>query len=358
MTRDVGAVGVPTPGSHGQTSATTRYAWADDARGIAIALVVLGHTLSGIMAAGILLHSGASDSIYDFIYGFHMPLFFVVSGVFIPRSLARPHFISSKAHTLLYPYVLWSLIQGTLVMLSGASANNPTTARELLSGLIVDPLGQFWFLWVLFWLCVLIATTYRLHLTANAVLAVSMGLWLLTFWTTAFGAIGLVPRTICRYAIYFALGIRASDWLRTPHPTRTPILVGAAVTGVVGAWITREWRFNDGLAPVPAIMGVIAILATSYALEGRVTIINLMGRWSLPIYLGHVISAAGARIALLRLGVRGPAFHLLLGTTIGMSAPALLGWARDRGHFEFLFSPDWLADLFPKSGMEQGTCPK
>lgn len=44
-----------------------REAWIDCARGIAILLVIVGHTISGVL-------SGA-------IYSFHMPLFFIFSGI-------------------------------------------------------------------------------------------------------------------------------------------------------------------------------------------------------------------------------------------------------------------------------------
>lgn len=41
--------------------------YIDIAKGIGIILVILGH-------------SGVNSEIKDFIYGFHMPLFFVISG--------------------------------------------------------------------------------------------------------------------------------------------------------------------------------------------------------------------------------------------------------------------------------------
>ena len=50
-----------------------RIEWVDVAKGIAILLVVLGHTLSW---------SDANEKIYrDIIYSFHMPLFFILSAV-------------------------------------------------------------------------------------------------------------------------------------------------------------------------------------------------------------------------------------------------------------------------------------
>ena len=53
------------------------------------------------------------------LYTFHMPLFFFLAGLNVPHSLRRGTgpFLSSKVWTLAYPYVLWSLIQGGVILL-------------------------------------------------------------------------------------------------------------------------------------------------------------------------------------------------------------------------------------------------
>jgi fucose 4-O-acetylase-like acetyltransferase len=47
---------------------TTRVGWIDFCKGIGIFLVVLGHILRDVIAV-------------DYIYSFHMPLFFFLSGL-------------------------------------------------------------------------------------------------------------------------------------------------------------------------------------------------------------------------------------------------------------------------------------
>lgn len=62
-----------------------RESWLDACKGIAIILVVMGHIIDGNMAKGAL--SGyAWEIIYNIIYLFHMPLFFVLSGVALAAS--------------------------------------------------------------------------------------------------------------------------------------------------------------------------------------------------------------------------------------------------------------------------------
>jgi fucose 4-O-acetylase-like acetyltransferase len=67
-------------------SGTYRLPWPDYGRGMGIFLVVVGHVLRGLVAASILPKSNPVRFIDAWIYSFHMPLFFFLSGVFAGRS--------------------------------------------------------------------------------------------------------------------------------------------------------------------------------------------------------------------------------------------------------------------------------
>lgn len=68
-------------------------------KGLAIVLMVVGH-------------SGAPNFLVNFIYNFHMPLFFFVSGfLFNTKHLEnKRHYIIKKIKGLYIPFVMWSLI--------------------------------------------------------------------------------------------------------------------------------------------------------------------------------------------------------------------------------------------------------
>ncbi|MDR1897827.1 MAG: acyltransferase family protein, partial [Prevotellaceae bacterium] len=98
-----------------------RFQWVDIAKGIGIILVVYGHVIRGIHSSGIIDDKTfyLSDT---FVYSFHMPLFFVLSGLFFKRSLdkykANGLFVE-KCKSLVYPYIIWSLFQtGVEILLS------------------------------------------------------------------------------------------------------------------------------------------------------------------------------------------------------------------------------------------------
>lgn len=77
------------------------FSWIDTLRFIAIVLMVIGH-------------SGAPTIITNFIYGFHMPLFFVLSGFLYNdckwRQRGWHSFIKSRFNSYIIPYILWGIV--------------------------------------------------------------------------------------------------------------------------------------------------------------------------------------------------------------------------------------------------------
>lgn len=70
-----------------------RIQWIDIAKGLGIILVIIGH-------------SGAPDIIRKYIYGFHMPLFFIISGYLYntPKNGELKELIIKKSRCYLIPY--------------------------------------------------------------------------------------------------------------------------------------------------------------------------------------------------------------------------------------------------------------
>lgn len=72
--------------------------WADIAKGIGIILVILGHI------------KYTDTLLVQWLYTFHMPLFFFISGYFINKNKTLMQNIKHKAYILLVPYLLLSII--------------------------------------------------------------------------------------------------------------------------------------------------------------------------------------------------------------------------------------------------------
>jgi fucose 4-O-acetylase-like acetyltransferase len=127
-----------------------RYPWIDVAKGIGIILVVFGHVLRGLIKSGI-----ASGDVYNYIdsiiYTFHMPLFMLLSGVFVVSSISKygnKKFLVTKLDVIFYPYVIWMILQGSLEVLLSKYTNGNASLVEVFS--IWLPRAQFWYLHSLF----------------------------------------------------------------------------------------------------------------------------------------------------------------------------------------------------------------
>lgn len=91
---------------------TRRIIWIDAAKGLGIILIVLGHLAS----------VEEPSAFYVYIYAFHVPLFFFISGLTLkPGGKPFGAVLSDKARTLLVPYFCYALL-GYAFYLAGYAA--------------------------------------------------------------------------------------------------------------------------------------------------------------------------------------------------------------------------------------------
>lgn len=115
--------------------------WLDIAKGIAIILMILGHT-------------SLPNIVSHFIYAFHMPLFFIASGLASNYNKYRfIEYIKKKSQTIFLPFMFYSFI----VMLLLYSIGTLDVMRLLKSGWEGYAL---WFIPVLFIASVLVRITF------------------------------------------------------------------------------------------------------------------------------------------------------------------------------------------------------
>lgn len=139
----------------------------DIAKGIGIILVILGH--SGITGV-------------RYIYSFHMPLFFIISGYFLSERGTTKDYILKKTKQLMLPYAYGCLLSSLLICLLFCLVDLPVSLSEVMgermiawcyglgwyydipgSDIHIQMAGTFWFLpGLLFALsCVRIALQYK-----------------------------------------------------------------------------------------------------------------------------------------------------------------------------------------------------
>lgn len=321
-----------------------REAWVDYAKGIGIILVVFGHVNRGLYSAGIHLSEPFYQLTDSVIYSFHMPLFFFLSGLFFVQSLDRKgknRFLISKIDTIVYPYIIWSLIQGTVEVVLSRYTNNPATLADLI-GVFTHPRAQFWFLYALFMVFVLATLLYnknKFNYILPALIIISAGLYVYQDSLTKAFHFGYITS----FMIFFLLGALAVHY--SAAIARINI---ASSLAVLFAFVLLEWGFhgylgltytNYGLySLIQAIVAITFIVCLSVLLaKAEIAWLRRLGELSMVIYLMHILAASGLRILLAKfLHINNWSAHIILGTLFGLIAPMVAYYLIQRLHLNFL----------------------
>jgi len=300
--------------------APPRAVWIDTARGLGIVLVVYGHVLRGQFHSGLLAWTPAIALQDRAIYAFHMPFFFLLSGLFAGAGTSsRTQFVRRRLVTIVYPYFLWSVIQTILTMGAGHLANEHHDLSDL-ARIGIDPIGQFWFLYVLAMLQLLLLLPRPLFLLTVPVGMVAYLLYgngpllLRAAWYLPFFAAGVVlGRSGLEAALQTAR--RAFGWF-----------VGGAVA--FAALLVAMPLLNGFAAAVAqyavASAGIIAALGLARLLGSRIALLPTLGAASLAIFVMHVICGAAMRAGLERIGLNQPAIAVIIVSAGGLLIPLLV----------------------------------
>lgn len=123
------------------------YEKIDVLRGFAILLVVLGHALD---QANILTDSVEwCNNLHAFIYSFHMPLFFAISGFCVFSISNYAQFVKKKVRYILLPYIVFNVIIIPLRMLLPQFSLVSNGIKDTIVSILLYG-GETWFLYVLF----------------------------------------------------------------------------------------------------------------------------------------------------------------------------------------------------------------
>jgi fucose 4-O-acetylase-like acetyltransferase len=327
----------------GETQAgASRLQWIDVAKGIGIVLVVYGHAVDGLISAGLLAVRGTAAFSFYAIYCFHMPLFFLLSGLFVPGRLVRDRarFVRRLIPTIAYPYFLWSAVQVVILYLAAAYVNKPRTTLGL-ADMLWSPPSQFWFLYSLFLFHVLAAA---LVWRGSAILILIAGGIGFAFFH-ALSPHGTVLRCSAEFLIFYAIGIACAGRIDTVQLLLTRYAgwwAAACLVALAYAW----WGFSNRIdyaqvAMIPATFaGIAGAMALGVKLAGPpAAALRFLGERAMAIYLLHVLFVAGTRIVLAKLlGIDHGAALLPVLVVAGVAGPVVMfelsaraGWSERLG---------------------------
>lgn len=186
-----------------------RIYWLDNLKAIAIFLVIFGHFVDNHMMK-------------NYVYSFHMELFFFVSGIFHSSRYSFKQTSINKFKNLLIPYFIFSLLNFILIVLRRQYGNTPDLSYTLQEKFIaILTWNQFWFLGVLYVVVLLfyfiapkLNSTRKLLIFAaiasliHYIMKAHFDPWLHENLPKVFSAI-----------VFYGVGFYLRDWLKDQHAT-------------------------------------------------------------------------------------------------------------------------------------------
>lgn len=173
----------------------------DQLKGLAIILVVLGHVLQYVSFPETYMHLW----LYNCIYAFHMPLFFLISGYAVTmakgwRNNGNMLLVRKRMMQLLLPFCTWAIIRAFF---------EPVFV-DYLCDVFLHPGRCLWFLWVLFFVFAsdrVSSILYGILLQAYLLQSrpkLSFFLSFFTVWTILFLISNLTQGLFASFQVFFA----------------------------------------------------------------------------------------------------------------------------------------------------------
>lgn len=301
-----------------------RVEWIDAAKGIGIILVVIGHTLRGLESANVLSFEGDFGRIDKAIYSFHMPLMFLLSGLFIDKALPQswPNYILKHTQRLIWPLILWTYIFFLCKIVAGAAANNPVSWQNF-PFVPLPPKEHFWFLWALFLGFLIIkvvdalCTFFKIHLLSWSLVTLAALLFLVLWQSLGFYSPWMQQSFV--YLPYITVGMSLRTlFVSNPLCTLTASIVGffAMLFSPLGG-IPALHIFGLAVSISTAVVSATAILSNYITFAWLV----IIGQASMAIYLSHTIVSALGRTMLIAMQVNDVAVHIVVGIALGLLVP-------------------------------------
>lgn len=286
-----------------------RYAWVDYAKGIAIILVVFRHAVFGLENTGFEIAKPIMD-VNAILYSFRMPLFFLLSGLFFHASLKKSgagNFVIGKLNTLLWPYVIWAVIQLTLQIFFAGQVNNQRSGMDFLK-ILYQPraLDQLWYLFALF----NVTMVYLLAETKLGMQTPQQVLLALVFLGCAQYVNGISTfYDVMVHYVFFVIGTVIAGQFTRPD-VQAKLANGWYIWALLPVFAVSQYIFlhhqdmNLYFYAVVGLIGSTFTIMLSFLLAKKkiLQFLRVIGNYSLYIYLLHVVIIAGIRMIMLKTG--------------------------------------------------------
>jgi len=307
--------------------ASSRLAWIDYCRGICIILVCYRHCFDGLKESGLpVTHFPVLQVLNVCFYSFRMPLFFIVSGLFVSRSLQKKglkDYIWGRFSIVFYPLIIWGSLQITLQLLLKNYVNGRPVPFDYIN-LIIYPRNptnnqQFWYLNALFFVGAFYAffkVVLRFKLWHHVVLGII--LYSAAGYMSYKGISFYIFPDIFHFYIYFCIGDIISSFIFKQETTDIILqpkwLFLSAIVCVAMQTLYTVLNIQHGddnyininmawlYFPI-SLTGCALMIQLTQILQKKDALrwLRVIGYHSLYIYLMHLMLIAAVRIILVKI---------------------------------------------------------
>lgn len=274
-----------------------RIAWIDTVRGISIFLVVLGHTI-------------LPQSWLIYVFSFHMPLFFFLSGYFTnpDKYMNIWQIVKKKSGTLLWPYLVFFSINYIYWVLFFNSKDyfKPLTQMLYSAERLSAPFVPLWFLTTLFVVEILFYILYKnlksFWLATSILISCLFGFWLTRHNITWPWGIDIALVAVLFYYLGYLVQkyktkIKQINFIPTIYIAIFFLVANFFLAKYQNTQVTMLYRYygytREWLFVLTAICGTFGYILLGKILKNtilkKITVFEFLGRNSLIILGLHTI---------------------------------------------------------------------
>jgi fucose 4-O-acetylase-like acetyltransferase len=321
----------------------------DLAKGIAIILIVWAHA---DFKMNVEFYQTYLKVIHEAIYSFHIPLFFMISGILSNFALSQNNFKMREYtkhlcdHTLI-PFYTWSFIFLIINLAVPSSFIRAPSLKEMSLSLIYMqshpdflPSGVLWFFFTLF-MCAFIHAIALKWLKINRFVWLGITLIATLFSTYLWDIYFFSLDRICRNLFFYVLGYLISGFI---YP-KSPLLRGKAMVLALSVWLVAFYPFYHGdflWRIFTGTAGSILVLGIAYRTDTmKPTIfiqgIRFIGKRSIEIFVFHSPLLLLTFKVLKSINLLNSFSGLVIACFVGVGGSLLIGRIIEVFPFAYLF---------------------
>lgn len=266
------------------------FEWINIARGIGMLLVVIGHACRCV--------GDGNKFLFQFIYSFHMPLFFFISG-FCSVKIFRLDGIKEKlsycknrAFRLIIPYIAVGIIYIPLDYIMGITDLYENGLKSVALHMILgdNPNWQLWTLYALFGCAVICCIFSKI----KWYFFILIGVITQIIFCTPLVNIGFctILVSIEEYLIYFISGLLIHKYyhkIKVPEKMLTGVIfLGAIVLFTINIFIYGK-DIHRSIGFITAFLGISLVCWIAYKMEEKKNwmnrFFNIIGEYGMDIYI-------------------------------------------------------------------------